>query len=100
MARVLEVDVLIIGSGAGGGTVASRLAHLCASGARIAVAEAGPWWGRDAFNMREADMVRLFKDGGAVPSAAFDIAVSAGECVGGSTAVYTGVTFRAPEGLI
>ena len=55
MARVIELDVLIIGSGAGGGTVASRLAHLCGSGARIAIAEAGPWWGRDAFNMREAD---------------------------------------------
>ena len=100
MPRVIEVDVLIIGSGAGGGTVASRLAPLCASGARIAVAEAGPWWDRDSFDMREADMLRLFKDGGAVPSRSFEIAVSAGECVGGSTAVYTGVTFRAPEGLI
>jgi choline dehydrogenase-like flavoprotein len=100
MARVIELDVLIIGSGAGGGTVASRLSHLCGSGARIAIAEAGPWWGRDAFNMREADMVRLFKENGVVPSKAFDIAVSAGECVGGSTAVYTGVTFRTPEGLI
>jgi choline dehydrogenase-like flavoprotein len=98
--RTVDLDVLIVGSGAGGGTVASRLSHLCASGARIAVAEAGPWWGRDAFNMREADMVRLFKDNGAVTSKNFEIAVSAGECVGGSTAVYTGVTFRTPEGLI
>jgi choline dehydrogenase-like flavoprotein len=100
MARVIELDVLIIGSGAGGGTVASRLSHLCGAGARIAIAEAGPWWGRDAFNMREVDMVRLFKENGAVPSRQFDIAVSAAECVGGSTAVYTGVTFRSPEGLI
>jgi long-chain-alcohol oxidase len=97
---VIEVDVLVIGSGAGGGTVASRLSHLCASGVRIAIAEAGPWWARDSFNMREAEMLRLFKDGGAVPSKAFDIAVTAAECVGGSTAVYTGVTFRSPEGLI
>jgi len=100
VSRVVEVDVLIIGSGAGGGTVAARLAPMCASGARIAVAETGPWWGRDAFSMRETEMVRLFRDNGAVPSTSFDIAVSAGECIGGSTAVYTGVTFRAPEGLV
>jgi long-chain-alcohol oxidase len=98
--RAIEVDVLVIGSGAGGGTVASRLSHLCSSGVRIAIAEAGPWFGRESFNMREADMLRLFKDGGAVPSKSFDIAVTAAECVGGSTAVYTGVTFRTPEGLI
>jgi len=36
-----EFDVLIIGSGAGGGTVASALAPLCAEGARIAVLEWG-----------------------------------------------------------
>lgn len=100
MTREIELDVLIIGSGAGGGTVASRLSRLCASGARIAIAEAGPYWGREAFNMRETDMFRLFKDNGAVPSKNFEIAVTAAECVGGSTAVYTGVTFRAPPGLI
>ena len=100
MVRLIELDVLVIGSGAGGGTVASRLAHLAGAGARIAVAEAGPFWGRDAFDMREVDMLKLFKDNGAVPSKNFEIAVSAAECVGGSTSVYTGVTFRAPEGLI
>lgn len=98
--RTLEYDVLIIGSGAGGGTVAERLSPLCAQGARIAVVEAGPWWTREAFNMREAEMIRIFRDNGAVPAKSFDIAVSAAECVGGSTSVYTGVTFRAPDGLI
>lgn len=99
-AREIELDVLIIGSGAGGGTVAARLSHLCASGARIAIAEAGPHFGRESFNMRETDMLRLFRDRGAVPSSGFEIAVTAAECVGGSTAVYTGVTFRSPPGLI
>ncbi|HVU01340.1 MAG TPA: GMC family oxidoreductase [Polyangiaceae bacterium] len=98
--REIEVDVLVIGSGAGGGTVASRLSSLCASGVRIALAEAGPWWGRDSFTMRETEMLRLFKEGGALPSQSFEIAVTAAECVGGSTAVYTGVTFRAPPGLV
>ncbi|HMI93464.1 MAG TPA: GMC family oxidoreductase [Polyangiales bacterium] len=96
MTHEIELDVLIVGSGAGGGTVAARLASLCASGARIAVAEAGPWYGREHFNMRERDMIGLFVDRGAVPAANFEIAVSAGRCVGGSTSVYTGVTFRTP----
>ena len=100
MTTTIEVDVLIIGSVAGGGTVADRLARHCASGLRVALAEAGPWYSREHFNMREVDMIGLFKDNGAVPSRSFDISVTAAECVGGSTAVYTGVTFRAPEGLV
>jgi choline dehydrogenase-like flavoprotein len=36
-----DFDVLIIGSGAGGGTVAAELAPLCADGARIIVLESG-----------------------------------------------------------
>lgn len=100
MTRTIDLDVLVIGSGAGGGTVAARLSPLCASGARVAIAEAGPYWGRESFNMRETDMFRLFKDSGAVPSKNFEIAVTAAECVGGSTAVYTGVTFRTPPGVI
>ncbi len=100
MTRTLDYDVLIIGSGAGGGTVAERLSKLCAQGMRIAVVEAGPWYRREHFNMREPDMLSLFLDRGAVPAKSFDIAVTAAQCVGGSTSVYTGVTFRAPEGLI
>jgi long-chain-alcohol oxidase len=97
--RTLEYDVLIIGSGAGGGTVAERLSRLM-PGARLAVAEKGPHYTRADFNMRELDMIKLFRDGGAVAASSFEIAVAAAECVGGSTSVYTGVTFRAPEGLI
>jgi choline dehydrogenase-like flavoprotein len=96
----IELDVLIVGSGAGGGTVAARLAPLCTSGARIAVAEAGPWFTREHFNMRERDMIGLFVDRGAVPASNFEIAVSAGRCVGGSTSVYTGVTFRTPPDVL
>ena len=99
MTRTLDYDVLIIGSGAGGGTVAERLSRLM-PGARLAVAEKGPHYTRADFNMRELDMIKLFRDGGAVAAKSFEIAVAAAECVGGSTSVYTGVTFRAPEGLI
>jgi choline dehydrogenase-like flavoprotein len=97
--RSLRYDVLVVGSGAGGGTVAETLSRLL-PGAAIAVAEKGPWYRAHDFNMRELDMMKLFREGGAVVSKNFEIGVSAAECVGGSTSVYTGVTFRAPEGLI
>ncbi len=100
MITTLEYDVVIIGSGAGGGTIAERLSPLCESGARIALLEAGPHYTREHFNTRERDMIGLFIDRGAMPSNNYEIAVSAASCVGGSTAVYTGVTFRAPDGLI
>jgi choline dehydrogenase-like flavoprotein len=35
-------DVVIVGAGAGGGTVAKELAPLCREGVRIAVLEWGP----------------------------------------------------------
>lgn len=99
MTPTLVYDVLIVGSGAGGGTAAETLSRLL-PGAKIAVAEKGPWYRASDFNMRELDMMKLFRDGGAVLSENFEIGVSAAECVGGSTSVYTGVTFRTPEGLI
>lgn len=100
MSLTLSYDVLVIGSGAGGGVIAERLSRLCAEGARIAIVEAGPWYGREHFTMRESEMMKLFIDRGAVPSQSFDVAVTAAECVGGSTSVYTGVTFRAPPGVV
>ena len=36
-----EYDIVIVGSGAGGGTVAKELAPMCADGGRIAVLEWG-----------------------------------------------------------
>ena len=37
--EAIEFDIVIVGSGAGGGTVAQELAPLVAEGVRIAVAE-------------------------------------------------------------
>ena len=100
MSRTLEYDVVIVGSGPGGGVVADRLSNLCGHGARIALLDAGAWYSRESFNMLETDMAKLFMKPGVVPSKNFQIMLSAGWCVGGGSTVYTGVTFRAPDGLI
>ncbi|GIV33447.1 MAG: GMC family oxidoreductase [Chitinophagales bacterium] len=93
----LSYDILIIGSGAGGGTIAQRLIPLAQAGARIAILESGPHFDKSYFTQREIEMLDLFKDRGAWPTTDGAITVSTGHAVGGSTLMYTGVTFRLPE---
>ena len=92
----LEYDIVIVGSGAGGGTVASRLASLSKSGARIAILDEGPYFPKEYLTQREVEMMDLFKNGGAWPVKDGTITMSTGKAVGGSTLMYTGVTFRLP----
>ena len=92
-----KYDILIIGSGAGGGTIAQKLIPLARDGAKIAILESGPWFENEYFTQREIEMFDIFKDRGAWPTADGAITISTGEAVGGSTLMYTGVTFRLPD---
>lgn len=94
---IIELDVLIIGSGAGGGTVADRLRPLAKAGAKIAIAESGPHYTRDYFTQREIEMMGLLWHNGAWPTADGTVTLAAGRTVGGSTTMYTGVSFRLPD---
>jgi choline dehydrogenase-like flavoprotein len=89
-------DVVVIGSGAGGGTVADVVSRE-APGADVLVLEGGPLWRHDQFNERERDMGRLFFSRGAKPSTNLTVNLAAASAVGGSTVVYTGVSFRPPD---
>ena len=95
----LHYDVIIIGSGAGGGTVASRLAALAGEGLKVAILEAGPHFPKEYFTQREIEMFDLFESGGAFPSVDGSITASFGKAMGGSTVMYTGVTFRLPDSV-
>lgn len=92
-----EFDLIIIGSGAGGGTVASRLAPLAKAGAKIAILESGPYYTKEYLTQREIEMTGLFRNAGAWPTKDGAITISMGQAVGGSTLMYTGVTFRLPD---
>lgn len=92
-----KYDIIIIGSGAGGGTVAQKLIPLAKDGAKIAILESGPWFENEYFTQREIEMFDIFKDRGAWPTKDGAITISTGEAVGGSTLMYTGVTFRLSE---
>ena len=93
-----EFDILIIGSGAGGGTVASALAPLCAEGARIAVLEWGPHFGDEEFTGRELEMAeKLFFDSGAIGNRDQTLNVACARGYGGSTLAYTGTSIEIPQ---
>ena len=63
--REKDYDIVIIGSGAGGGVAAKELAPLCDDGKRIAVLEWGAKLKKDEYTGRENDMAaKLFFDSG------------------------------------
>ncbi|MFQ5690569.1 MAG: GMC family oxidoreductase N-terminal domain-containing protein [Gemmatimonadota bacterium] len=94
-------DIAIVGSGAGGGTVAQALAPLARDGRRIAVFEQGPRLRDEEFTGRELEMAgALYADGGAFLTADGTMTLAFGQAYGGSTAVYTGTSLIAPERVI
>ncbi len=96
-----EYDVVIVGSGAGGGTVAAGLAELAEAGARVAVLEWGPRLRDDEYTGREVEMARrLYVDSGGMLTKDRSITLAMGCAYGGSTVVYTGVTLPIPERVV
>lgn len=97
----LFYDVVIVGSGAGGGAVASEMAELARAGKRVAVFEKGPRIRDDAFTGGELDMAEsLYEDGGGFLTAQGTMTLAFGRAYGGSTVVYTGTSLIAPERVI
>lgn len=97
----VERDIVIIGSGAGGGAVASALAPLAAAGARILVLEQGPRLRDEEFTGRELEMAAaVYEDGGGFLTADGTMTLAFGRVYGGSTVVYTGTSLTAPERVI
>ena len=96
-----QYDVVIVGSGAGGGTVAERLGPLCRQGRRVLVLEQGPRLADDEFTGREIEMAgALYEDSGGFLTADGTMTLAFGRAYGGSTVVYTGTSLVAPERVI
>lgn len=91
-------DIVIVGSGAGGGTVAAELAPLCEQGLKIAVLEFGGRFKKADNTRTEFEMAqKYYFDGGGFQTKTQDMTLAFAHGVGGSTNVYTGVTFKIPE---
>ena len=94
-------DVVVVGSGAGGGTVAERLAPLCRDGRSVLVLEQGPKLERHEYTGREIEMAgALYQDSGGFLTADGTMTLAFGRAYGGSTVVYTGTSLVAPERVI
>ena len=91
----LDADVCVIGSGAGGGVVAARLAE---AGRSVLVLEAGPADQAPDFDQREiAGMQRLYLDQGTTATRDLGVAILAGSCVGGGTSINWQTSLHLPD---
>ncbi len=96
--ETMEADVVIVGSGAGGATLAYELAER---GREVLVLERGRHVDPSAFTEDEATQYSaLYADGALELSTDFRFAVTQGTCVGGSTVVNNAVCFDIPEAVL
>jgi choline dehydrogenase-like flavoprotein len=91
----LDCDVVVVGSGAGGGTAAAVLAQ---AGLDVVVVEAGGYFSEEDFDGAELDgYVRLYLGGGGVPTPDQSMGLLAGFCLGGGTTVNYTWCFKPPD---
>ena len=94
-----EADFVVVGSGAGGGAIAAELAE----GGRnvICVEEGGYYTARDYSLDPAVAIPLLYRNGGSAPILGTpNIIFSEGRCVGGSTVINGGMSWRTPEKIL
>ena len=97
--RQVDCAVVIVGSGAGGATMAAELAE---SGVDVVVIEEGGYHPTESFTAAAGRAARtLYRDGGAeVAWGRPPVLFSQGRCVGGSTVVNGGMSWRTPADVL
>ena len=91
----LYTDVLVIGSGAGGGVVAGE---LTAAGLDVIVAEKGGYYHEGDFDGREmANTERLYERRGVLTSADLGVSILAGSALGGGTVINWSASLQTPD---
>jgi choline dehydrogenase-like flavoprotein len=94
----IECDVVVVGTGAGGGVVGKYLAER---GHAVVYIEEGKLHRRDAFKGHANDAhKRFYRKGGLVALGNMMMPIFVGRLVGGSTAINTGTCFRTPEWIL
>ncbi len=93
-----QFDVVIVGTGAGGGTTAEILSR---TGLRILLVEEGPLRSSSDFRMRESEAYpQLYQESAARRTKDQAIGILQGRCVGGSTTVNWTSSFRTPPATL
>ena len=95
----LECGVVIVGSGAGGATVAAELAE---AGVDVIVLEEGGYHPTESFTAGTGRALRtLYRDGGGGMAIGHpSVLYAEGRCVGGSTVVNGGMSWRTPARVL
>jgi len=96
---VIDCDVVIVGSGAGGAPMAAELAE---AGFDVVVLEEGGYFQTRDFTANTSQMVReLYRDGGATIAIGNPpIMFQEGRAVGGSTVINGGMSWRTPDDIL
>ncbi len=90
----LQADVCVVGSGAGGGVIAAKLAQ---AGHKVTVLEAGGYRTPDSFTQREAEAYdTMFQGHGVLTTKDLAFGVLAGQTAGGSTTINWMIALRPP----
>jgi choline dehydrogenase-like flavoprotein len=97
--RVYHTDVVVIGSGAGGATAARRLRD---AGLEVLILEEGGLHRTETFRAEPISSAqRLYRDAGTSPIYGKPPMLFAeGRCVGGSTVINGGMSWRTPERVL
>jgi choline dehydrogenase-like flavoprotein len=94
----LDVDAVVVGTGAGGSVALRELAR---AGLDAVALEEGPWSAARDFDQREDHMLpRLFQDMGGRSTEDMAIRVLQGRGVGGSTVHNTNLCKRTPDAIL
>ena len=91
----LDCDIVVVGSGAGGGVAAGLLAEARRS---VVVLDKGPNPDPGTFTAVEGDMLgRLYLDGGLMMTQTGSLPILAGSCLGGGTVINYTTSFALPD---
>jgi choline dehydrogenase-like flavoprotein len=83
--QVLEADVVVVGSGAGGGVIAGTLAK---AGLKVVVLEAAGYFNEADFTQLEVPAYQqMYWRGGPTPTADLNVSLQAGTTLGGGTTI-------------